>query len=114
METNYFRYNLSYRKTMNVGAVGALRRIKNAISVARHVLEHTKHSLLVGELATQFAVHMGFHEENLATETSKIMWKKWFNDDHCQPNFWMVRYKKTGISLQFHYKQYFEESVILY
>ncbi|CAH0397340.1 unnamed protein product [Chilo suppressalis] len=76
-------------KTMNVGAVGALRKIKNAISVARCVLEHTKHSILVGELATDFAVEMGFIEENLSTIESKNMWKKWYNRDSCQPNFWM-------------------------
>ncbi|KAL4710307.1 hypothetical protein ACJJTC_011123 [Scirpophaga incertulas] len=76
-------------KTMNVGAVGALRRVKNAISVARHVLENTKHSFLVGELATKFAVEMGFKEETLATATSKQMWKHWYNVDNCQPNFWM-------------------------
>lgn len=35
--------------TMNVGAVGDLRRIKNAIGVARSVLEHTTHTLLAGE-----------------------------------------------------------------
>lgn len=35
--------------TMNVGAVGDLRRIKNAIGVARKVLEHTTHTLLAGE-----------------------------------------------------------------
>ncbi|KAJ8724856.1 hypothetical protein PYW07_015814 [Mythimna separata] len=75
-------------KTMNVGAVGALRRIKSAISVARHVLEHTKHSFLAGELATQFAVQMGFKEESLSTSESKQLWLKWHNQNHCQPNFW--------------------------
>ncbi|KAK2115013.1 hypothetical protein P7K49_005638 [Saguinus oedipus] len=35
--------------TMDVGAVGDLRRIKNAIGVARKILEHTTHTLLVGE-----------------------------------------------------------------
>lgn len=35
--------------TMNVGAVGDLRRVKNAIGVARKVLEHTTHTLLAGE-----------------------------------------------------------------
>lgn len=83
---------LVFRKTMNVGAVGALRRIKSAISVARHVLEHTKHSFLAGELATQFAVQMGFQEESLSTSESKQLWLKWHNENHCQPNFWMVRY----------------------
>jgi len=32
-----------------MGAVGSMKRIKNAIRVARHVLENTKHTLLVGE-----------------------------------------------------------------
>lgn len=76
---------------MNVGAVGALRRIKSAISVARHVLEHTKHSILVGESATQFAIQMGFKEESLTTLHSKNMWKEWHDQNSCQPNFWMVR-----------------------
>lgn len=34
---------------MEVGAVGNLRRIKDAIGVARAVMERTKHTLLVGE-----------------------------------------------------------------
>ena len=42
--------------TLNVGAVGCLRNIKPAVSVDRAVLDHTEHSLLVGEKATQFAV----------------------------------------------------------
>ncbi|KAM3968123.1 N(4)-(Beta-N-acetylglucosaminyl)-L-asparaginase [Aphomia sociella] len=75
--------------TMNVGAVGALRRIKGAISVARHVLENTKHSFLVGELATRFALQMGFKEETLTTTESKRLWMKWHNENNCQPNFWM-------------------------
>lgn len=76
---------------MNVGAVGALRRIKKAASVARKVLDHTKHSILVGELATQFAVEMGFKEQSLTTRESKAMWLKWYYREQCQPNFWMVR-----------------------
>lgn len=75
---------------MNVGAVGALRRIKNAVGVARHVLDNTKHSILVGSQATQFAVQMGFHEESLTTSESKKLWSTWANENNCQPNFWMV------------------------
>lgn len=33
---------------MEVGAVGDLRRVKNAVGVARAVMEHTQHTLLVG------------------------------------------------------------------
>lgn len=79
-------------KTFNVGAVACLRRIKPAISVARKVLEHTSHSILAGELATQFAVEMGFKEESLTTPESKKMWLDWRNQN-CQPNFWMVNSK---------------------
>lgn len=38
--------------THDVGSVGCLRRIKSAISVARAVMNYTKHTLLVGELGT--------------------------------------------------------------
>lgn len=88
---------------MNVGAVGALRRVKSAISVARHILEHTKHSFLVGDQATQFAVQMGFQEESLTTSDSKKVWIKWNNEDHCQPNFWTVNnsyHYKTSYTLR--------------
>ncbi|KAG8191915.1 hypothetical protein JTE90_007715 [Oedothorax gibbosus] len=73
--------------THDVGGVAALRRVKSAISVARKVLEHTEHSLLVGDQATQFALRLGFKEENLSTEFSLDMWKKW-KTNNCQPNFW--------------------------
>ncbi|KYN23291.1 PREDICTED: N(4)-(Beta-N-acetylglucosaminyl)-L-asparaginase-like [Trachymyrmex cornetzi] len=72
---------------MDVGAVGGLRNVKNAISVARKVLKHTKHSLLVGDLATHFAINMGFKNESLQTNESKQMWKQW-KLKKCQPNFW--------------------------
>lgn len=74
---------------MDVGAVGGLRRIKSAISVARHVLENSAHSLIVGDLSTEFAEKMGFPLESLQTKESKNMWKKW-KSNNCQPNFWKV------------------------
>lgn len=98
---------------MDVGSVGCLRRIKSAISVARAVLERSKHTLLVGELglltstlsalfheshafcdsicsaATKFAISMGFKEEDLNTSASDSVWEKW-RENKCQPNFWQV------------------------
>lgn len=71
----------------NMGAVGSMKRIKNAIMVARHVLENTKHTLLVGEDATRFAVAMGFEEEDLTSKESHEQWLKW-KQGNCQPNFW--------------------------
>ncbi|XP_020853488.1 LOW QUALITY PROTEIN: N(4)-(beta-N-acetylglucosaminyl)-L-asparaginase [Phascolarctos cinereus] len=73
--------------TMKVGAVADLRRIKNAVGVARKVMEHTKHTLLVGESATQFAECMGFPNEELSTNTSRFLYLEWLGHN-CQPNFW--------------------------
>eukprot|EP01097_Dermamoeba_algensis_P008385 TRINITY_DN5587_c0_g1_i1.p1 TRINITY_DN5587_c0_g1~~TRINITY_DN5587_c0_g1_i1.p1 ORF type:complete len:258 (-),score=48.40 TRINITY_DN5587_c0_g1_i1:108-881(-) len=73
--------------THDVGSVGCLKRIKSAISVARAVMEYTKHTLLVGEDATQFAIQMGFKEENLTTPHSRKMHADWLANN-CQPNFW--------------------------
>ncbi|XP_076029987.1 N(4)-(Beta-N-acetylglucosaminyl)-L-asparaginase-like [Oratosquilla oratoria] len=75
-------------ETHNVGAVGNLRRIKSAISVARKVMEHTSHTLLTGSQATQFAVSMGFKEEDLSTNSSREIYKKW-KENNCQPNRWL-------------------------
>ncbi|XP_001361573.3 putative N(4)-(beta-N-acetylglucosaminyl)-L-asparaginase GA14866 [Drosophila pseudoobscura] len=83
--------------SMDVGAVAGLRGIKDAIRVARHVLEHTKHSMLVGDLASQFAQAMGFRSESLATPESKAMWMEW-TAANCQPNFWRNVHPDPSIS----------------
>lgn len=74
-------------RTMNIGAVASLRQIKNAIAVARRVLENTKHTILVGEQATDFAVQMGFKKESLSSPRSKQIYNEW-RARNCQPNFW--------------------------
>ncbi|XP_074849084.1 N(4)-(beta-N-acetylglucosaminyl)-L-asparaginase isoform X2 [Carettochelys insculpta] len=73
--------------TMEVGAVADLRRIKNAVGVARKVIQHTKHTLLVGESASLFAESMGFPCEDLTTKNSLSIYSKWLNQ-RCQPNYW--------------------------
>ena len=83
--------NFFYSPTHNVGAVGALRRIKDAISVARKVMEHSSHTLLVGDQATNFAKMMGFKEENLTTKESANIQTQWLKNK-CQPNFWVDVY----------------------
>lgn len=74
---------------MDMGAVGGLRRVKSVIQVARHVLENTKHSFLVGDQSTQFAAGLGFTEESLSTNYSTKLWEEW-KQNNCQPNFWKV------------------------
>lgn len=75
---------------MNVGAVAGLRNIRDAVAVARHVMENTQHTLLVGDLATDFAVQMGFKRQPLNTPASTAIWKEWKQERQCQPNYWLV------------------------
>lgn len=72
--------------SFNAGAVAGLRRVKNAIGVARAVMEHTRHTLLSGDLATQFAREMGFKEESLSTPEMEERCRAWREED-CQPNY---------------------------
>ena len=64
----------------NAGSVAFLQNIKHPVSVARMVMDDTKHVMLVGEGAKQFAKSKGFEEMNLLTEKSKKEWKKWLKD----------------------------------
>lgn len=63
--------------TGNAGSVAFIQNIKHPISVARKVMEETKHVMLVGEGARQFAVSQGFEEMNLLTNESKKAWEEW-------------------------------------
>lgn len=46
-------------KTMNAGAVAGVTKIKNPISAAREVMDNSKHVMLSGEGANQFAKKQG-------------------------------------------------------
>ncbi|KAL2266736.1 hypothetical protein VTJ83DRAFT_6088 [Remersonia thermophila] len=64
--------------SMRTGAVAGLRRVKGAISAARAVMRYTRHSLLVGDLATRFALEMGLGpEEDLSTDESRRRCEEW-------------------------------------
>lgn len=74
--------------TIDVGAVGNLRGIKEAAGTALAVLRHTKHTLLSGDQAAQFAEQMGFHRTNLSTPHSEGIFRRW-QAGECQPNFYL-------------------------
>ncbi len=63
--------------TRRAGAVAAVKNIKNASLLARAVMDHTGHVMLVGEGAERFAEKMGFPKEKLLTERSRKMWLLW-------------------------------------
>jgi len=61
----------------NAGSVAFLQNIKHPVSVARKVMEDTKHVMLVGEGARLFAVSQGFEEIDLLTVESRQAWEEW-------------------------------------
>ncbi|KAJ8752911.1 hypothetical protein K2173_008646 [Erythroxylum novogranatense] len=73
--------------TMEVGAVAAMRYVKDGIRAAKLVMQRTKHTLLVGEQASAFAISMGLPGPmNLSSLESREKWTTW-KENHCQPNF---------------------------
>ena len=60
------------------GGVAALEGVRTPSQVARAVMEHTDHHLLVGPGAQDFARNMGFAiEADLNTENSRKKWLEW-------------------------------------
>lgn len=88
-------------KTMDSGAVGALKGYKHPISVARKVLDEAPHVLLVGEGAALFAQLMGCEEGDLNTDLSRKVYKAFvddaFDDDGVidESQKWVVNYAKS-------------------
>jgi len=63
--------------THKAGSVAGLENFPHPISVARRVMEKTKHVLLVGPGAEEFAKEQGFKTQNLLTEKQKTKWENW-------------------------------------
>lgn len=59
------------------GSVAALRDIRRPISVARCVMEHSPHVMLVGEGALEFALAHGFSREDTFEEASHREYQRW-------------------------------------
>src|SRR5215475_927425 len=73
--------------TRRAGSVGGVRNIKNVSMVAKAVMQHTGHVMLVGEGAERFAVALGFPRENLLTERSRKIWILW-KQFHSDRDWW--------------------------
>jgi N4-(beta-N-acetylglucosaminyl)-L-asparaginase len=63
--------------TKRAGAVGCLEDIATPSLVAKAVMDFTDHVFLVGAGAKKFALEMGFKEQNLLTEESRLDWLRW-------------------------------------
>jgi len=68
---------IMYGPAHGAGSVGSLRNIRTPISVARRVMEHTSHTMLVGHSALEFALRSGFKEEELLTPAARDRWLQW-------------------------------------
>lgn len=66
-----------YGPTHQAGAVAALEGVKKACSVARRVMERTRHVMLVGADAQRFAIEQGFPIEDLLTKAAREKWEEW-------------------------------------
>ncbi|NIP58517.1 MAG: hypothetical protein GWM92_09520, partial [Gemmatimonadetes bacterium] len=70
------------------GGVAAIEGVRTPSRVARAVMEHTDHHLLVGHGAREFARMMGFEvEEDLNTEESRRLWLEWRR--RVDPGHWL-------------------------
>ncbi len=76
-------------RTLQAGAVGALKNCEHAISLARKVMEELPHVLLVGGGAERFAREMGFPEKDLRTAEAEKVWREFF--EHKAPSVYKER-----------------------
>ena len=87
-------------RTLRSGAVGAIKGFIHPISVARQVLEHAPHVLLVAEGAERFARVMGCEAGELATEESRRVYRAFVEDafEHegiDESQSWVVDYARS-------------------
>lgn len=65
--------------TLRMGVVAGVKGFEHPVTIARAVMEHTRHSILVGSGAEEFARSMGIPEadrEYLITETARKTWEE--------------------------------------
>lgn len=71
--------------TLRAGAAATLQRVKNPIQLARKILEHCPHMMLVAEGAERFAQEQGIklcHPKEMISEIEREAWRKCKQDKH--------------------------------
>jgi N4-(beta-N-acetylglucosaminyl)-L-asparaginase len=95
--------------TKRAGAVACLERIATPSLVAKAVMDHTDHVLLVGDDALRFARRMGFEERELLTAKSREAWLRWKRNPPT-PGMWVdtrpaAAGTRTGARFQPHHER---------
>ncbi|MEZ5172636.1 MAG: N(4)-(beta-N-acetylglucosaminyl)-L-asparaginase [Bacteroidia bacterium] len=82
---------------LNIGSVACIEHIENPVSVARAVMEHTPHVMLVGGGALDFALERGFKKTNLLTPESEAEWKEWLKKSEYKPKVNIENHDTIGM-----------------
>ncbi len=75
-------------RAMQCGSVGCIEDIEHPSSVARQVMEHTDHIMLVGPYARDFAVRMGHETKDISSEASRSWYRRWIGS-HSDQDDWL-------------------------
>lgn len=62
------------------GSIAGLRKHLHPVSIARKVMEQTRHIMIVGEEADRFASEHGFEQAELLSPSALEAWEKWKQD----------------------------------
>jgi N4-(beta-N-acetylglucosaminyl)-L-asparaginase len=85
--------------TRRAGGVACLEGVRTPSKVARAVMDHTDHHLIVGRDAQAFARQMGFRiEDDLNTEHSRKLWLEWRRK--VDPSHWLDPGKRSAAGFQ--------------
>jgi len=85
--------------TKRAGGVAGIEGVRTPSLVAKAVLEHTDHHLLVGKGAQSFARNMGFTiEDDLNTPESRKLWLEWKR--RIDPGHYLDPKKRADASLE--------------
>lgn len=71
--------------TLKAGAVAAVSRVRNPIRLARRVMERSRHMMIVGAGAEQFAVEQRMplcNPEELIVDRERAVWRECRDDPH--------------------------------
>lgn len=74
-------------RTLEAGAVCAVRGIVPVISVARKVMEKTPHVMLAGDQARRFAIEEGMKPTNLMTAESCRLYAEWLTNKSLEDEY---------------------------
>lgn len=81
----------------NAGSVSCMSNYKNAISVARKVMEETPHVSIVGPGAEKFAASQGFEKVNLLTAKTKKVYLEWLKTSQYKPIINIENHDTIGV-----------------